>query len=77
MVVTMPRFRTPEWRPLRAASFVAMGLSAVVPVLHGVRIYGVAQLQAQMGLSWVIFQGALYITGAIVYAVGFTVSYHR
>jgi adiponectin receptor len=31
-VVMLPRFRSPEWRPFRAAMFVAMGLSAVFPV---------------------------------------------
>ena len=49
--------------------FVAMGLSAIVPVIHGVLLFGVAQLQKQIGLSWLVLQGALYITGAGIYAV--------
>lgn len=48
--------------------FVLMGLSAVVPVLHGIRIYGVAHLQRAIGLNWVVLQGALYIAGAGLYA---------
>ncbi|KAK5125781.1 hypothetical protein LTR85_012057 [Meristemomyces frigidus] len=67
-VVMLPKFRTAEWRPFRAFMFVAMGLSAVVPVLHGVRMFGVAQLERQMGLSWVVGQGVTYITGAAIYA---------
>ncbi|KAF7846016.1 hypothetical protein BT93_L5592 [Corymbia citriodora subsp. variegata] len=63
-----PRFRTPAWRPFRALMFVSMGLSAVVPVLHGLRIYGLAQLERQIGLSWLVLQGLLYITGAGLYA---------
>jgi len=49
--------------------FVAMGLSAVIPVLHGLRIYGVAQLEKQIGLSWLVGQGVLYVAGAAIYAV--------
>ena len=49
--------------------FVAMGLSAVFPVLHGLRVYGVAQLEKQIGLSWLVLQGILYVLGAVLYAV--------
>ena len=49
--------------------FVAMGLSAVFPVFHGLRVYGVAQLEKQIGLSWLVLQGVLYVLGAVIYAV--------
>jgi len=49
--------------------FVAMGLSAVAPVVHGLTIYGYEQLNKQMGLDWMLLQGLLYITGAGLYAV--------
>jgi adiponectin receptor len=49
--------------------FVAMGLSALFPVVHGVKTFGVAQLERQMGLSWLVTQGVLYILGAGIYAV--------
>ncbi|CAC9887834.1 unnamed protein product, partial [Aureobasidium pullulans] len=63
-----PGFRTPKWRPFRAGMFVAMGLSAVIPVLHGISLFGVEQLQRQMGLSWLVLQGVLYVSGAAIYA---------
>jgi hypothetical protein len=69
VVVLFPRFRTPAWRPFRAFMFVAMGLSALFPVLHGVKTFGVAQMERQMGLSWLVTQGVLYILGAGIYAV--------
>jgi adiponectin receptor len=50
--------------------FVLMGLSAVFPVVHGVFLFGIQQMKKQMGLYWVIAQGALYIAGAGLYAVG-------
>ncbi|TVY54568.1 ADIPOR-like receptor [Lachnellula cervina] len=62
------RFRTPPWRTYRAGMFVGMGLSAVVPVIHGVAIYGVKELQDRMGMSWMILEGFLYILGAGLYA---------
>jgi len=49
--------------------FVAMGLSAVFPVLHGLQIYSVEEMQDRIGLSWLLLQGFLYILGAGLYAV--------
>ena len=65
----IPEFRTPQWRPYRAGMFVAMGLSAVVPVAHGWGLYGRERMERQIGLSWLLLQGALYILGAGLYAV--------
>ncbi|KAL5352473.1 hypothetical protein ACLOAV_002421 [Pseudogymnoascus australis] len=62
------QFRTPAWRPYRAAMFVAMGLSAVFPVLHGMEVHGVQDMRGRIGLIWVLTQGALYILGAGIYA---------
>lgn len=66
-----PAFRTPAWRPYRAAMFVGMGLCAVFPVLHGLKLYGLAQMRQQIGLPWLVLQGALYIIGAGIYALRF------
>jgi predicted membrane channel-forming protein YqfA (hemolysin III family) len=49
--------------------FVALGLSAVVPVLHGVKMHGVLEMRDRIGLTWVVLQGVLYILGAGLYAV--------
>ncbi|KAF4550947.1 hemolysin-III-like protein 2 [Elsinoe fawcettii] len=58
-VSVLQRFRTPEWRAFRAGMFVFMGISAVLPVGHGVVLYGVEGLERRMGLSWVVRQGVL------------------
>lgn len=63
------RFRTPSWRPFRASMFIAMGLSAVFPVIHGLKIYGFYVMRYRIGLIWLVLQGFLYILGAIIYAV--------
>ena len=51
-----------------------MGLSAGFPVIHGVLMYGLAQMNSRIGLPWLVLQGALYIFGAGLYAVGIPVT---
>lgn len=67
-VSVLPHFRTPAWRPFRAAMFVGMGLSAIFPVLHGLYLFGFERMRQQIGLIWVLLQGFLYILGAAIYA---------
>lgn len=49
--------------------FVGLGVSGVGPVIHGLDIFGFKELDARMGLRWVLLQGGLYILGAFLYAV--------
>lgn len=49
--------------------FIGLGLSGVVPVVHGIRIYGYQGLEERASVSFVVLQGALYIFGAVLYAV--------
>jgi adiponectin receptor len=49
--------------------FVMMGLSALFPVLHGLKLYRIEQMQDRIGLTWLVLQGFLYILGAGLYAV--------
>lgn len=49
--------------------FIAMGLSAVFPVLHGLKMYGIQRMNYQIGLFWLVLQGTFYIVGACIYAV--------
>lgn len=68
VVSLSPFFAGHKYRTLRAIMFVAMGLSAVFPVLHGLKVYPVARLDELIGLRWMVLQGALYILGAGLYA---------
>ncbi|KAK1689387.1 hemolysin III family channel protein [Colletotrichum godetiae] len=61
-------FRAPEWRTFRACMFTALGTSGVVPVLHGLTIYGRQEMENRMSLSWVVLHGLMYIFGAFLYA---------
>ena len=49
--------------------FIAMGLSAVFPVFHGLALYGYEAMTGLIGLHWLVLQGALYIIGGVLYAV--------
>lgn len=49
--------------------FVAMGLSAVFPVMHGLLLYGIDSMNSRIGLPWLLLSGSLYIIGAMLYAV--------
>lgn len=68
IVATHHKFRIPALRPFRALMFVLMGLSAVFPVLHGIKLYGIQHMRESAGLDWVVLQGLLYVTGAAIYA---------
>lgn len=46
--------------------FVGLILSGVVPVVHGLAIYGRQVLEDRMSLSWVAAHGAMYILGAVL-----------
>jgi len=49
--------------------FVALGLSAVLPIAHAMHLHSLSKLDELMGLRWVVLQGILYISGAAIYAV--------
>ncbi|CAH0054348.1 unnamed protein product [Clonostachys solani] len=68
IVSWVDRFRKPELRVFRASMFVGLGVSGVIPVVHGTIIDGYQALEDRMSISLVIFHGALYIFGAVLYA---------
>lgn len=51
--------------------FIGLGVSGVGPIIHGTFIYGIQGLQDRMALGWVALSGAMYIIGAVLYAVCF------
>jgi predicted membrane channel-forming protein YqfA (hemolysin III family) len=57
--------------------FVLMGMSAVFPVLHGLKLHGFHQMRERIGLTWMLLQGFLYILGAGLYAVSNIYGHNR
>ncbi|KAJ2156626.1 hypothetical protein IW143_002950 [Coemansia sp. RSA 520] len=67
VVVVAPRFGTSDFRPLRAATFVALGMSGVVPVVHALILFGWDYVANAVQLPHTLLMGGTYITGAVIY----------
>ncbi|XP_072038269.1 uncharacterized protein [Amphiura filiformis] len=68
MVALKDKFAQPAFRPIRAGLFIALGLSAVIPAVHFLIIQGVVEAFTKGSFGWMLFMGALYIGGALLYA---------
>ncbi|KAK8754000.1 hypothetical protein OTU49_007136, partial [Cherax quadricarinatus] len=63
------KFSTPTFRPLRAAVFLTFGLSGIIPAVHYTLVEGFDYAITRASLGWLILMGALYVIGALLYAV--------
>ncbi|KAF8221086.1 HlyIII-domain-containing protein [Tricholoma matsutake] len=66
--VLNPEYAKPTHRGSRTTVFISLGLSAVIPVSHLLLTHGSNHLFSEIGLGWLLASGALYITGALLYA---------
>ncbi|KAJ5759046.1 hemolysin-III channel protein Izh2 [Penicillium odoratum] len=67
MVLVNPRFQGLQWRTFRVGTFMAMGLSGIAPLVHGVAVFGFSQMMRQSGAPFYIAEGVLLGLGAVVY----------
>ncbi|KAF9101934.1 hypothetical protein BGX29_005132 [Mortierella sp. GBA35] len=67
IAVTKPIFRTPQYRWIRSCLFLAMGLSAIFPVIHGLVLYGIPLARKAIALDYMVCMGASYVVGALLY----------
>ena len=65
-IVLSPEYTKPSHRGARTTVFIALGISAVVPITHALLTHGVYRLRYEMGLDWLVLSGALYIAGALL-----------
>ncbi|BEJ13134.1 hypothetical protein CspHIS471_0303080 [Cutaneotrichosporon sp. HIS471] len=65
-IVLSPHHRNHRWD--RTLTFIALGLSAVLPVGHVVLARGLTYAREMMGFSYIAAGGASYIFGAVLYA---------
>ena len=63
-----PQFRTPAFRTSRSIMFALLGVSAFVPVLHGVVSNGWRLQNQRMAVSYFIGLGLLNGMGTVIYA---------
>lgn len=62
------KFGTPRYRPFRAGVFIFFGLSGIAPATHYSIVNGWQKSVNEAALGWLVLMGALYITGAMLYA---------
>ncbi|KAJ2992337.1 hypothetical protein NUW58_g2198 [Xylaria curta] len=66
-----PCFQGPRWRTFRLVVFVVTGLSGLAPIVHGIHMFGFAQMVKQSGLPYYFAEGGLFLIGAVTYACRF------
>ncbi|KAI8416602.1 hypothetical protein FOFC_02915 [Fusarium oxysporum] len=68
-LISIPKFRTLRWRKVRVSAYVALGASALIPLLHGVQVYGLEYMLEHSGMKWYLVELLLYGGGCGIYAV--------
>ena len=53
---------------LSSGVFIALGFSAVVPLLHYMFLEGFWDTISSSAMLWLILMSVLYVTGALIYA---------
>ena len=64
-----PAFRRPKYRPYRAAMYAGLGLSFIIPIVHGITIFGWETQMWRMSLDWMALMTAFNLTGGALYAM--------
>ncbi|KAI0366813.1 HlyIII-domain-containing protein [Pilatotrama ljubarskyi] len=67
-IVLNPEYRKPTHRGARTKVFILLGLSGIIPTLHGLVAHGFYTLCYEMGFGWLLASGAMYLVGALLYA---------
>ncbi|PVU91040.1 hypothetical protein BB559_003569 [Furculomyces boomerangus] len=62
-----PKFSSKEWRVFRATTFVCMGLSGVIPLIHSIISFGFKHTTNALQLEYLTPMGLFYIVGAFIY----------
>ncbi|KAL2103219.1 hypothetical protein ACEWY4_000087 [Coilia grayii] len=68
IVAQWDRFATPQHRPTRAGVFLGLGLSGIIPTMHFTIAEGFVKATTVGQMGWFYLMGAMYVTGAGLYA---------
>lgn len=66
-LICIPCFRTLRWRNIRISAYIAFGASALIPMLHGVYLFGINYMLQYSGMRWYLLELMLYSTGVCLY----------
>ncbi|OJD15800.1 hypothetical protein AJ78_03980 [Emergomyces pasteurianus Ep9510] len=75
VIVVSPKFQSSRWRMLRLATFVATGMSGLIPIVHAASIYPYAEWNPRLGLGYYLLEGLMLIMGTLFYATHFPESW--
>jgi adiponectin receptor len=64
-----PAFRRPKYRPYRAAMYSGLGLSFIIPIIHGLILFGWETQMWRMSLDWMALMTTFNLTGGALYAL--------
>ncbi|KAF9100490.1 hypothetical protein BGX27_000370 [Mortierella sp. AM989] len=68
VIATMQkRFQIPQFRWVRSLLFLALGLSGLCPIIHGIVLYDFPLAQKAAALNYMFSMGAAYVFGVLLY----------
>lgn len=62
-------FRDPKYRPYRTAMYSGLGLSFLIPIIHGLIKFGWDTQMWRMSLDWMLLMTTTNLTGGALYAM--------
>ncbi|KAK4223219.1 hemolysin-III related-domain-containing protein [Podospora fimiseda] len=75
IIVINPKFQTPKFRSLRISTFITMGLSGLLPIIHAACIYPWDLLNEKAGLGYYLVEGLSLVIGTVFYVTHFPESW--
>lgn len=69
-----PKFQGPKYRLFRALMFVVTGLYGVVPVIHGLNMFGMSQMMRK-AFPYTLAKAGCLLSGTLFYAVSLPISH--
>ena len=69
VVLFVPRFRRPAWRPFRGLLFSFMASSSFYPIISACFLYGYSAMDVEAGASRYVLTVFLYVTAVAFYCV--------
>ncbi|KAH7083415.1 putative membrane protein [Paraphoma chrysanthemicola] len=64
-----PAFRRPKYRPYRAAMYSGLGLSFIIPIVHGISKFGWETQMWRMSLDWMALMATFNLVGGAMYGM--------
>lgn len=72
VVLINPKFQGPQYRAFRLSTFIATALSGLLPLAHGIQMFGFVQMLGQSGMGYYVIEGLVLMLGAMIYMVSIT-----